>query len=77
MKNITVSVEDETYRKARIAAAARDTSVSALVRDYLKSLAATPSTDDREAVQVLFSTLDKARHFRASKRLSRDEVHER
>jgi hypothetical protein len=35
MKNITVSVDDETYRRARIKAAESDTSVSALVRRFL------------------------------------------
>lgn len=38
MKNITVSVDDETHRLARIRAAEMETSVSALVRNYLKSL---------------------------------------
>ena len=38
MKNITVSVDEETYRQARIRAAEMDTSVSALVREYLRSL---------------------------------------
>ena len=33
MKNITVSVDDQTHRLARIRAAELDTSVSALVRD--------------------------------------------
>ncbi len=40
MKNITVSVDEETHRLARIRAAELDTSVSALVRNYLKSLVA-------------------------------------
>jgi len=35
MKNITVSVDEETYRLSRIKAAEEDTSVSALVRAYL------------------------------------------
>ena len=39
MRNITVSVVDETHRRARIRAAELDTSVSALVRTYLRSLA--------------------------------------
>lgn len=39
MKNITVSVDDETYRRARIRAAELDTSVSGLVRTCLRSLA--------------------------------------
>ena len=38
MRNITVSVDDETYRHARIVAAHRDTSVSALVREFLTGL---------------------------------------
>ena len=39
MKNITVSIDEETHRLARIRAAELDTSVSALVRSYLRSLA--------------------------------------
>ena len=42
MKNITLSVDEKTYRLARIRAAELDTSVSALVRDYLRHLAAEP-----------------------------------
>ena len=39
MRNITVSVDEETHRLARIRAAELDTSVSALVRGYLRGLA--------------------------------------
>ena len=38
VKNITVSVDEETHRSARIRAAELGTSVSALVRNYLRSL---------------------------------------
>ena len=38
MKNITVSVDDETYRLSRVKAAEAGTSVSALVREYLLAL---------------------------------------
>ncbi len=38
MRNITVTVDDRTHRAARIRAAELDTSVSALVRDYLSTL---------------------------------------
>jgi hypothetical protein len=44
VKNITVTVDDETYRRARIKAAERDTSVSALVARFLTELA-TGETD--------------------------------
>ena len=39
MRNITVSVDEETHRLARIRAAELDTSVSALVREFLGNLA--------------------------------------
>ena len=35
MKNITLKVDDETYRKARIRAAQAGTSVSAMVLEFL------------------------------------------
>ena len=40
MKNITVSIDDDCHRLARIRAAELGTSVSALVRGYLRSLVA-------------------------------------
>jgi hypothetical protein len=39
VKNITLSVEDEVYQSARVEAARRRTSVSAIVRGYLKAFA--------------------------------------
>jgi hypothetical protein len=39
MKNITITVDDETHRAARIRAAELGTSVSALVKFYLRELA--------------------------------------
>lgn len=38
MRNITVTVDEETHRLARIRAAELDTSVSAMVRGFLRSL---------------------------------------
>ena len=42
MRNITVSVDEETHRHARIRAAELGTSLSALVRGYLQSLVGEP-----------------------------------
>ena len=39
MKNVTITLDDETHRMARIKAAERGTSLSALVKDYLTRLA--------------------------------------
>lgn len=39
MKNVTIALDDETHRKARIRAAELGTSLSALVKQYLVGLA--------------------------------------
>jgi plasmid stability protein len=39
MKNVTIALDDETHRRARIRAAELGTSLSALVKDYLIGLA--------------------------------------
>jgi hypothetical protein len=48
MKNITLSVDDETYRQARLLAAKREQSVSALVRDLINESATNPALSTRE-----------------------------
>ena len=76
MKNITVTVDDETYRKARINAAERETSVSALVRDFLTELTAGES--EAEQLRREERTLrERIKEFHAADRLSRDQVHSR
>lgn len=76
MKNLTVSVPDEVYRNARVAAAQRDTSVSALVVAYLEQMSGRMDEFARlEAVQR--QVQDEITQFRAASRLSRDEVHGR
>lgn len=76
MKNITVSVPDDVYRNARVAAAQRDTSLSALVVTYLERLSGRMEE---------FARLETLQHevqaeigqFRGADKLSRDEVHDR
>ncbi len=51
MKNITVSIDEETHRHARIRAAELGTSVSALVRGYLRELVAEPVDVTRTRVR--------------------------
>jgi hypothetical protein len=51
VKNITVSVPDHVYRDARVAAAQRDTSVSALVVGYLEQLSG--RTDEFARLEAL------------------------
>ena len=76
MKNITVSVSDDVYRRARVKAAELDTSVSALVREFLESLGAEKSDFERRR-RLQDEVLETVKSFRARDRLSRDEVHDR
>lgn len=44
MKNVTISLDDETHRRARIRAAELGTSLSAMVKQYLEQVSASPDT---------------------------------
>lgn len=80
MRNITIAVDDETYRKARVAAAHRDTSVSALVKTFLLSLSEeAPATRDLKQEQEVLLDAIWRRHpgFTSADNLSRDALHER
>jgi plasmid stability protein len=76
MKNITVTLDDETYRKARIRAAELDTSVSAIVRKYLTEFAVGEPRFERlkKQEEAVRARIEK---FTAEDRLSRDELHDR
>ena len=89
MKNITVSVDEETHRLARIRAAELDTSVSALVRQFLQSLIGSSSvvivsianSNEETAIELHPRDLDEvlsdfdARGVGVSERLARDELY--
>jgi plasmid stability protein len=76
VRNITVTVPDDVYRDARVRAAERGSSVSALVGDFLRSLSDNESEFTRlEAKQR--AVQQRIGRFRAGDRLSRDAVHER
>jgi plasmid stability protein len=75
VKNITVSLPDDVYRRARVTAASRDTSVSALVREFLEALDA--EGDFARRVKLEREVLASVKRFRAGDRLKRDTIHER
>ena len=83
VKNITVSVDDETYRRSRIKAAEASTSVSALVRAFLMALAqgeiAESEFDRLQRLQeeTLASIRTRGAGLRATDNSARDTLHER
>ena len=85
VKNITVTVDDETYRQARIKAAERDTSVSALVKGFLVGLIhgtegdvnsefARLAAEEQRLRERLFSA---GKGLRAADNLLRETLHDR
>ena len=84
MKNITVAVDDETHRLARVRAAELETSLSALVRDYLRSLVGKTASVEvererrRRLMNEVFEDIRKTRPgFKASENVSREELYEK
>ncbi len=76
MKNITVTVDDDVYRRARIKAAEKDTSVSAMVRQFLVEVAQGESEFERLRT-LEFELRARITGFRASDSLPRDELYKR
>lgn len=76
VKNITVSVPDDVYRRARIRAAELDSSVSALVAAYLGSLAAGEAEFARLEAQQR-RVQGEIEGFRGGDRMGRDAIHDR
>lgn len=80
MKNITVSVEDEVYHRAKVAAAERRTSLSSIVRGVLIDLAATETESERlkrQEDEIIARLRERNSAYSATRRLSRDELHDR
>jgi plasmid stability protein len=80
MKNITLKIDDETYRKARIRAARAGTSVSAMVREFLCKQE--DGEDEREtrriaALDAIFGLAEGRGKKRSKplKPLTRDEIY--
>jgi len=76
MKNITVSLDDETYRRARMIAAQRDTSVSALVKHFLVELTS-GETEFERLKRLEEETREQITEFSASENVSREELYDR
>ena len=80
MKNITVSVGDNIYHRARVRAAEQRTSVSAIVRRILSDVASEETGEERlrRLEEETVKSIDaREAAFRAGDRLSREEVHKR
>ena len=80
MKNITVSVDDDLYHRARVCAAEQKSTVSALVKKFLARVVEEESEFDRlnREEEALRQRLRRdGLVFSATDRIARDDLHER
>ncbi len=83
MKNITVTIDDDLYRLARIRAAEAGTTVTGLVRAYLTELSQSTGRDmlreqmNEKRERLVADIIARGGGLRASDNLSRDQLYDR
>lgn len=76
--NLTIRVNDEVLRKARIRALEQGTSVNAVLREFLEGYAGVGGADDPVQVFVARARgIEKSGSGPSGRTWSRDELHER
>jgi len=76
MANLTITIDDDMLKKARLKALTQGTSVNAVLRDYLGQYAgATPTR--QQAVRNVLAIAARSRAASGRRRWTRDELHER
>lgn len=75
-QNVTISLDRQTVRMAKILAAKRSTSISGLLAHQIEILVGEEEAYERAERQAI-SLLDQGFHMGGVIRASRDELHER
>jgi len=76
MANLTITVEDDLLKKARIRALEQGTSVNGILREYLEAYAGVGAIRE-EKVKDLLRLSQTASSRRGGRSWTRDELHER
>ncbi len=77
MGNVTLSLDDDLLRRARIRALEQGTSVNAVVRDYLTSYAGLSEADEGLREFLAVADASSASSGPSGRSWRRDELHER
>ena len=77
MTNITLAIDTETVEKARRVALGRDTTLTAMVIEFLEHVAEDQDTHQHQEVAVLRDRLARYRVRSGIVRWTRDELHQR
>jgi len=76
MTNLTITVDEDVLKKARLRALQQGVSVNALLSGYLASYAGADSTRE-QAVADLLRISAKTKSARGNRKWNRDALHER
>lgn len=76
MANLTLSLDDQVIKKVRRIALERDTTLTAMVRDYLEQVAQGGDASQEQRARELQETLLKFSRPMGGKDWSRDELYE-
>jgi hypothetical protein len=76
MANVTITIDPDVLKKARIRALDQGTSVNALLREYLEEYTGMRHRHETNVTEIL--TLSKrSKSRRGSRRWTRDDLHDR
>jgi hypothetical protein len=75
-QNLTISLDRQAIRKAKIIAAKRSTSISGLIAQQIEALIGEEEAYER-AERIAMTLLDQDFHLGGTTRASQDEPHER
>jgi hypothetical protein len=75
--NVTLSVDEEIVKKVRKIAMDRDTTLTAMVRDYLTSVANSDSVDRKEQVARLMRSVERSSRHMGPRTWTRDDLYDR
>ena len=76
MANLTITVDSNVLKKARIRALEQNTSVNAILREFLESYAGVHQ-EQNVAVSRVIALSESSQSSRGEWRWNRDELHER
>jgi hypothetical protein len=76
MANLTIVIESDTLKRARMRALEEGTSVNAVLRDYLADYAGMKAQKD-QAVNDLLRLSQRAKTKRGNRRWTREDLHQR
>ena len=77
MPNVTLSIDEDTIKKVRKIAVERDTTLTAMVREFLRSVADRDATDRQRAVGRLRKSFSQLSRDMGERSWTREQLYER